>query len=65
MAAGLFNPGASTRAIAAIEYSVAATGDTFFQPTIGTEDSPDYTDDNTTALAQCKVLSPLGKERVA
>ena len=65
MAAGLFNPGASTRAIKAIEYSVAATGDSFFQPTIGTSDSPDYVADKTAALAQCKLLSPLGTERVA
>lgn len=60
-----FNPGKETPSISKIEYVVAKTGDPFFQPTLASTDSPDYTQDKTEALAQCKKLSPLGTEAVA
>jgi len=59
-----YNPGA-TPVISSIEYSVAATGDTWFQPTISTSDSPDYTAAKAEAATQCAVMSPLGVEKVA
>ena len=57
----LYNPKAIT-SIDSIEYVVNTTGQTWFQPTIGTSDSPNYTADNTEALSQCQILSPLGEE---
>ena len=65
MAKGLYNPGKTTPVISSIEYQVNATGDTFFNPTIGSSDSPDYTAAKAEALAQCKILSPLGVESVS
>ena len=59
-----YDPGKITPSISKIEYSVAASGDPFFQPAIASSDSPDYTADKAEALAQCKKLSPLGVEEV-
>lgn len=55
----------SSSSISKIEYKVAATGDTWFQPKIASSDSADYTADKTEAVAQCAVLSPNGVESVA
>ena len=60
-----FDPGASTPVIQTITYTVNATGDALFNPTIGSTDSPDYTADKAEANTQCLTLSPLAAERVA
>ena len=59
----IYNPGSSTPAIKRIEYAVTTTGDVWFNPTIGTSDSPNYSDttDKAAALTQCFALSHLGK----
>ena len=61
-----YDPKAIT-AISSIEYKVNATGDTLFQPTIGTSDSPDYSSapDKANAVTQCSINSPLAVESVA
>ena len=60
---------ASTRTVAfsSVEYVVATTGDTWYQPTINTSDSPDYSTapDKTAAVTQCALNSPEGEELVA
>ena len=45
-------------------YTVAASGDTWFQPKIASSDSPDYTADKTEALAQCEMMNPQGVQAV-
>ena len=67
MAAGLYNPGKSTPVLSRIEYAVNTTGDVMFNPTIGTSDSPDYSDatDKAAAVAQVVINSPLAEEVVA
>ena len=59
-----YNPGSASPAIESIEYVVGTTGDRFFIPTTGQGDNANA---GTTAqqLAQCKILSPLGVEKVA
>ena len=53
---------ASTRqpAFTQVLYYVAASGNTPFNPTIGTSDSPDYAanPDKSNAVAQCTLLNP-------
>ena len=39
-------------------YTVKTTGDTWFKPTLGLSDSPDYTASKTQALAQCLRMTP-------
>ena len=51
-----------TPAFKRVLYAVKTTGDTWFQPTIASTDSPDYTADKAEALAQCTLLSPEGEE---
>ena len=59
---------ASTRTVAfkGVEYAVNVTGDVWYQPTINTSDSPDYSSgaDKTAAVAQCALNSPEGVELV-
>ena len=59
-----YDPSA-TPVISSIESSVAADGDTWFQPTIASSDSPDYTADKSEAVTQCGVLSPLGEQKIS
>ena len=59
-----YDPSA-TPVISSIEYSVNTTGDTWFQPTVASSDSPDYTATKAEAATQCAVMSPLGTEVVA
>ena len=60
----IYDPGKSTPSYS-IEYKVAAAGETWFQPTIASSDSPDFTADKIEAATQCAVLSPNGSESVA
>tara|TARA_B100000214_G_scaffold273395_1_gene203590 strand:- start:786 stop:968 length:183 start_codon:yes stop_codon:yes gene_type:complete len=53
-----------TPAFTTVLYAVPASGDTWFQPTIASSDSPDYTADNTEALAQCEMMNPQGEQVV-
>lgn len=53
-----YNP--SNRTISSIQYMVSTTGDSLFQSTIASTDSPDYTSDKAEALAQC--LKLVGKK---
>ena len=62
MAPLAYNP--KTNSVTAVDYAVPATGDTWFQPTIASSDSPDYTAAKTEAVTQCGVMSPLGQESV-
>ncbi len=39
-------------------YTVKTTGDTWFKPTLGSSDSPDYTASKTQALTQCLRMTP-------
>jgi hypothetical protein len=57
---------ASTRtpAFTTVLYAVPVSGDTWFQPTIASSDSPDYTADKTEALAQCEMMNPQGQQVV-
>tara|TARA_B100000073_G_scaffold198_2_gene208 strand:+ start:1299 stop:1481 length:183 start_codon:yes stop_codon:yes gene_type:complete len=48
-----------------VQYAVNTTGDTLFNPTIGSSDSPDYTAAKAEALAQSELISPQGEEVVA
>ncbi len=48
----------SSTAFAKIYYTVKTTGDTWFKPTLGSSDSPDYTASKTQALAQCLRMMP-------
>ena len=59
-----FNP-FSTTTIKEITYTVAASGNAMFQPTIQSTDTPDYSADKVEVNAQCVILSPLAIERVA
>ena len=61
-----YNPGATTPVLKSITYTVKTTGDVIFNSTVGTSDSPDYSDatDKAAAVAQCAALSPLSEERV-
>ena len=54
-----------TPAFTTVLYAVNTTGDTWFQPTIASSDSPDYTADKTEALTQCQMNSPQGQQVVA
>jgi len=49
-----------TPAFEQVIYYVAASGNTPFNPTIGTSDSPDYAvnPDKAAAVAQCTLLNP-------
>ena len=60
----LYNP-ANITSISGIDYKVKTTGDAWFQPTVGSTDSPDYTADKAEAVTQCQKLSPNGSESVA
>ena len=64
MAKGLFQPSATTSSLSRITYAVSTTGDAPFNPTIGTSDSPDYSNatDKAAAVAQAAILSPLAEE---
>ena len=48
-----------------IDYKVNTTGDAWFQPTVASSDSPDYTVVKAEAVTACQVLSPTGVESVA
>ena len=48
-----------------VYYAVKTTGDTLFQPTIRSSDSPNYTTAKAEAKTQCIALSPNAEERVA
>ena len=60
---------ASTRTTAfeRVLYAVNTTGDAWYRPTIGTNDSPDLSDatDKASAVTQCALNSPEGEEVVA
>ena len=67
MAKGLFQPSATSLSLSRITYAVSSTGDALFNATVGTSDSPDYTNatDKAAAVAQAAILSPLSEEVVA
>ena len=54
-------------AFARVLYAVNTAGDVWFPATIGTSDSPDYSDatDKAAAVAQVAILNPSGEEVVA
>ena len=56
-----------TVAFTRVQYAVNTTGDVWYNPTIGTSDSPDYSTapDKANAVAQCALNSPEGEEVVA
>ena len=56
-----------TPAFKRVLYAVNTTGDVWFNPTVNTSDSPDYSTapDKTAALTQCALLAPEGEEVVA
>ena len=56
-----------TTAFTRVLYAVNTTGDVWFNPTIGTSDSPDYSAaaDKAAAVTQCALNSPEGEEVVA
>ena len=64
MAPLAYNP--SNLELTAVEYSVAVTGNTLWNPTVGVSDSPNFSDASTkaNAVAQCAVLNPLAEESV-
>jgi|21_taG_2_1085346.scaffolds.fasta_scaffold168486_1 hypothetical protein len=53
-----------TTAFTRVLYAVNTTGDVWFNPTVGTNDSPDYSTapDKANALTQCALNSPEGEE---
>ena len=53
-----------TPAFTKVLYAVPASGDTWFQPTVASSDSPDFTADKTEALAQCVMMNPQGEQVV-
>ena len=53
-----------TTAFTEVLYAVNKTGDTWYQPSIASSDSPDYTAAEAEALTQCQLNSPEGKEVV-
>ena len=66
MAKGLYQPSAATSSLSRITYAVSTTGNALFNATVGTSDSPDYTNatDKAAAVAQNAILSPLSEEEV-
>lgn len=66
MAKGLYQPSAATSSLSRITYAVSTTGNPLFNATVGTSDSPDYSNatDKAAAVAQNAILSPLSEEEV-
>ena len=58
------NPYDGADSSVSIQYMVSATGNSWFNPTIGSDDSVDFTASKTEAAIQCAVMSPNGSEVV-
>ena len=59
-----------TSAVSEVKYAIAATGNVMFNATIGSSDSPDYSEASVTGAdgegnTQCVALSPAAEPRVA
>jgi hypothetical protein len=59
-----------TSAVSEVKYAIASTGNVMFNATIGSSDSPDYSEAGVTGTSgegntQCVILSPAATPRVA